>query len=192
MRSRPACREMPSGYGIASERAFQPERGRGDAGRSEPRMEPTMKITRAALALIAALALSPAAAAGPDEEVRSLYGRFAAAQNARDLAKVGALFVDSPQFLWVSDGKSIWGREATLARMASFQQAPVWVVEPDLAKAVVVPVSDGTAFLHLPLLLIIGPADAPDRLPFLVSMLCTQTPQGWRIAALFTTGDKPE
>ena len=37
-------------------------------------------------------------------EVLALYQRFAAAQNARDLAQVRPLFVDSPRFLWISDG----------------------------------------------------------------------------------------
>jgi hypothetical protein len=37
---------------------------------------------------------------------------------------------------------------------------------------------------------VIGSAKAPDRLRFLVSMLCVRTPDGWRIAALFTTTAK--
>ena len=43
-------------------------------------------------------------------EVRALYQRFAAAQNARDLEQVRPLLLDSPTFLWVSDGQSFWGR----------------------------------------------------------------------------------
>jgi len=30
----------------------------------------------------------------------------------------------------------------------------------------------------------------PDRLRFLVSVLCVKTPAGWRIAALFTSTEK--
>ena len=123
-------------------------------------------------------------------EVLALYQRFAAAQNARDLAQVRPLFVDSPRFLWVSDGQSFWGPDAVLARMASFQQAEVWRVEPDLDKATAVPVREGVAFLHLPLVLVIGAKANPDRLRFLVSMLGVATPDGWRIAALFTTTEK--
>ena len=51
-----------------------------------------------------------------------------------------------------------------------------------------VPVGAGVAYLHLPLVLVIGPSSGPDRLRFLVSMLGVETTaQGWRIAALFTT-----
>ena len=74
--------------------------------------------------------------------------------------------------------------------MASFQEAPVWRVEPDLAKAVAVEVDANAGYLHLPLQLVIGASENPDRLRFLVSVLCVRTSQGWRIAALFTTSEK--
>ena len=77
-----------------------------------------------------------------------------------------------------------------LERMASFQQAEVWEVQPDLIRATVVPVGEGVAYLHLPLALVIGAKPNPDRIPFLVSVLCVETASGWRIAALFTTTAK--
>jgi Domain of unknown function (DUF4440) len=120
----------------------------------------------------------------------ALYQRFAEAQNARDLSRVRPLLLDRPDFLWVSDGQSFWGPDAVLARMASFQQAETWRVEPDLAKAVAVPVRDGVAHVHLPLVLVIGSSADPDRLRFLVSLLGVETDQGWKIAALFTTAEK--
>ncbi|MEK0083999.1 nuclear transport factor 2 family protein [Benzoatithermus flavus] len=141
--------------------------------------------------MLAATTPVPAARAGASEEVRTLYGRFLAAQNARDLARVRSLLLDSPKFLWVSDGMAVWGPDALVERMSLFQQAPVWRVDPDLAKAVPVELDDRTAYLHLPLVLTIGPEAAPDRLHFLVSMLGVATPEGWRIAALFTTAEKP-
>ena len=145
----------------------------------------------AALALLAASAATmPAATAGPSEEVRAVYARFLEAQNARDLARVKTALLDSPRFLWVSDGRSVWGPDALVERMALFQKAPVWHVDPDLARAVAVPVDDRAAFLHLPLVLTIGPEGMPDRLRFLVSVLAVQTERGWRIAALFTTEAK--
>ena len=146
---------------------------------------------RRLLLLLLLLAAAPAAAEDPGRAVRALYERFAAAQNARDLAAVRPLLLPGPDFLWVSDGQSFWGADTVLARMASFQTAAVWRVEPDLARAVAVPVRDGVAYLHLPLVLVIGNAEHPDRLRFLVSMLGVETEQGWKIAALFTTSEKP-
>jgi ketosteroid isomerase-like protein len=130
-------------------------------------------------------------AGDPAHEVRQLYTRFAAAQNSLDLDGVRALLLDSPKFLWVSDGQSFWGPDAVLARMASFQGAEVWRVEPDLAHAVAVSVAADVAYIHLPLDLVIGGEEQPDRLRFLVSMLGVATDAGWRIAALFTTTAKP-
>jgi len=152
-----------------------------------------MKRIAAALALVAAILTTPGAMADPADEARAVYRQFAVAQNMHDLEKVAALLLDSPEFLWVSDGKSIWGREAVLKRMALFQEARVWRVAPELDKAVAVTVSDNTAFLHLPLELAIAfSAAEPDRLRFLVSVLCVGTPEGWRIAALFTTTENPK
>src|SRR5438128_2419721 len=62
-------------------------------------------LVRLLVLLVAALG-HEVACAGPREEVRATYERFVAAQNARDLDGVRALLLDSPQFLWVSDGRS--------------------------------------------------------------------------------------
>ena len=151
-----------------------------------------MKPALWTMALVASLVGAPLAWAAPADEVRAVYGRFLAAQNARDLQQVRTTLLESPSLLWVSDGMSIWGPDAVLGRMASFQQAEVWHVEPDLARATAVEVSPDVAYLHLPLVLEIGSraAPGPDRLRFLVSVLGVGTAQGWRIAALFTTTEK--
>jgi ketosteroid isomerase-like protein len=148
-----------------------------------------MKAVIFALALLANSITSPVRA-DTDDELRATYERFVAAQNARDLKRVRELLIDAPQFLWVSDGMAVWGANAMLERMASFQEAEVWRVEPDLARAVPVRVTGTTAFLHLPLTLVIGSSPSPDRLRFLVSILCVRTAEGWRIAALFTAPEK--
>src|SRR3712207_5191495 len=79
--------------------------------------EDDMKPALFAVALAAAH-LTSFAAAGPAradwlDEVRATYLAFAAAQNARDLKTVRSLLLDSPRFLWVSDGRSVWGPDAT-------------------------------------------------------------------------------
>ena len=132
-----------------------------------------------------------AAEADAAGDVRTLYDQFRAAQNARDLATLKTLLIDSPQFLWVSDGKSFWGREALVKRMAEFQLSEAWRVDPDLKKATIVEVNDRAAYLHMPLALTIGLKAKPDVIRFLVSILCVKQAEGWRIAALFTTAERP-
>jgi ketosteroid isomerase-like protein len=151
-----------------------------------------MKSTFAAVVMALSVSLWSAVVAEADtaSDVRTLYDQFRTAQNARDLATVKTLLIDSPQFLWVSDGKSFWGREALVKRMAEFQLSEVWRVDPDLEKAAIVEVNDRAAYLHMPLALTIGLKDNPEVIRFLVSILCVKQAEGWRIAALFTTAEK--
>jgi len=81
------------------------------------------------------------------------------------------VLLDSPQFLWVSDGTSVWGPDGLVQRMSQFQQAPIWHVDPDLARAVAVEVDEKAAYLHLPLVLTIGPETGPGRVARLVGIL---------------------
>lgn len=135
-------------------------------------------------------ALSPASA-GPADEVVALYERFAEAQNRRDPDAVRALLLSSERFLWVSDGKAFWGPDTMVERMVRFQKSEVWRVEPDRTRRRIVEVSADRAHLFQPLVLRIGSAAAPDAIPFLVSVLCERTAEGWRIAGLLTTVEKP-
>lgn len=146
--------------------------------------------TALATALLAMTAGAAVAGEAATESVRALYDRFVLAQNAHDLDAVRTMLIASPRFLWVSDGRSVWGPDALVERMSLFQKAPVWRVVPDLEAAVAVPVSDDSAYLHLPLVLEIGPSEGFSQLRFLVSVLGVETDAGWRIAALFTTEDK--
>lgn len=155
-------------------------------------MKNTVKKTIALAMLAGSLLLVPAARADVTGEVIATYNSFAAAQNARDLGRVKELLLDSPSFLWVSDGKSVWGRDALIARMSTFQTLDVWRVEPLLDKARVVQINETAAYLHMPLDLFLGATNDVSRTRFLVSILCSKTAAGWRIAALFTTLDNPD
>ncbi len=140
--------------------------------------------------LLAVIPVRNLAAASTTDDVLALYKTFAAAQNARDLTEVRKTLLDSPRFLWVTDGMAVWGADSLLERMRLFQQSAVWRVEPDLDKAVLVPLSAESAMIHLPLTLVIGAASQPDRLRFLVEVVCVKMVDGWRIAALLTTTQK--
>lgn len=120
------------------------------------------------------------------------YERFVAAQNAKDINRVREFLTSDPNFQWVSDGKVFWGRETMLERMALFQKAPVWRVEPDTKSRRFVKLTDGAAYLYQPLTLVIGSVSKPDRLQFLVNAVFTYRVEGWRIAGLFTTLRKPK
>lgn len=139
---------------------------------------------------VAALLLTSSVRADQASEVMDLYRAFAAAQNRHDTQAVRALLWDSPDFLWISDGRPYWGSDAMIERMSQFQKAEVWRVEPDLAAARVVSIDANAAYVHMPLVLVIGGKDNPTRLKWLVEVVCRKTQDGWRIAGLFTAQDK--
>ena len=132
-------------------------------------------------ASVLALASTAAAAAGEDD-VRGVFDQFVKAQNAHDLAAVRELLLDSPNFLWVTRGSPVWGREAALKRFETLYQG-TWKLSPDLPNLKIGLVSDTTAQLYVPITFNIGAPGqpAPDS-PFLMNQTLVKTGAGWRIA----------
>jgi ketosteroid isomerase-like protein len=143
------------------------------------------------LFLVFGMLMAAPAQSDTRSDILATYGQFAAAQNARDLVRIKDVLLDSADFLWVSDGKSVWGRDALIERMSRFQTLEIWRVEPLVDRSRVVEVAPDVAYLHMPLDLHLGTKSAPSVTRFLVSILCRKTAEGWRIAALFTTLDNP-
>lgn len=144
----------------------------------------------AAILVLFAFCVTSRAEEPAAEDVLRLYNQFVAAQNRRDLAAVRELLSERADFLWISDGKPFWGRDAMIERMAAFQKAETWRVEPEYEHAKVVPVGTGSAYLHIPLVLVLGSAGDPRKLKWLVAVLCVREAETWKIAALFTTEDR--
>ncbi|MBX9698293.1 MAG: hypothetical protein K2X74_02595 [Acetobacteraceae bacterium] len=144
-----------------------------------------------ALAVPGMLAAGIAGATPPPvEEARRLYERFVAAQNAHDFAAVRATLLDSPRFLWVTNGLSVWGPDAAIARMQGFHANEVWRIDPDWARATALEIASDAGYVHVPLVLTVGRAAAPERYRILITALCMRTAwDGWRIAALLTTDE---
>ena len=136
-------------------------------------------------ALLAAGVLSfssTVATAASEDDVRGVFDQFVKAQNAHDIATVRELLLDSPNFLWVTRGAPVWGREAALKRFETLYQG-TWKLSPDLANLKSVMVSDTTAQLYVPITFNIGAPGqpAPDT-PFLMNQTLVKTAAGWRIA----------
>ena len=125
---------------------------------------------------------STGAMAAPEDDVRAVFDQFVKAQNSHDAAAVRELLLDSPNFLWVTRGAPIWGRDAALKRFETLYQG-TWKLSPDMANLKVVLVSDTTAQLHVPITFNIGAPGqpAPDA-PFLMNQTLVKTAAGWRIA----------
>ncbi len=140
-----------------------------------------MKIILATLTAVLTMSAGYALA-GADDDVKATFDRFVAAQNAHDVSAVRELLLDSPNFLWVTRGAPIWGRDAALKRFETLYQG-TWKLSPDTANLKVVLLNDTTAQVFVPIMFNIGPPGqpAPDA-PFLMNQTLVKTMAGWRIA----------
>ncbi|HJU82980.1 MAG TPA: nuclear transport factor 2 family protein [Holophagaceae bacterium] len=136
------------------------------------------------LLLSAALAIAPLAAQTPDTELRAVFDRFVAAQNAHDLVAVEGLLADSPSFLWITKGTVVTTRAEALKRFEALYKG-TWRLDPDMAQFRVVASDHGMAQLFVPVTFTIGaPGQAAQKTRFLMNQVLLKGPGGWRITGL--------
>lgn len=140
--------------------------------------------TIAALFVMAWLVSAGPAFAAPERDIKETFDRFVAAQNAHDISAVRELLLDSGNFLWVTRGTPIWGRDAALKRFESLYQG-TWKLTPDASNLKVILLNDATAQLFVPVMFNIGPAGQPaSDAAFLMNQTLVKTPAGWRVASI--------
>ena len=128
------------------------------------------------------LSVAGVARAGSEDEVKALFAKFVAAQNAHDIKAVGELLHDTPQFLWITRGAPIWGREAALKRFEALYQG-TWSLEPKMDELKVTELQLGVVQLYVPIMFMISPAGQtaqPAR--FLMNQLVVKTADGWKVS----------
>jgi len=138
----------------------------------------------ALLILILLLATTGTVRAGSEDEVKATFARFVAAQNAHDLKEVGALLQDSAQFLWITRGSPVWGRDAAIKRFEGFYQG-TWSLDPKMDELKVIELQPGIAQLYVPITFMIAPAGQtaqPTR--FLMNQVLVKTGSGWKITSI--------
>jgi hypothetical protein len=139
------------------------------------------------LSLLAILMIPLAATgvkAGPEDEARATMERFIVTQNAHDLGALRELLVDSPQFLWITRGVPIWGRQAALARFETLYRG-TWKLEPAMPELRVMLLGEGAAQIYVPITFTIGPpGEAPTTTRFLMNQVLLKTAEGWKVSAI--------
>ena len=137
------------------------------------------------LSVSVALSLSSVLAwASPSDEVRAAFGKFVAAQNAHDLQAVSALLRDGPEFVWVTKGAAIWGREEALQRF-SVLYAGTWELKTDPCAARIVFISPTVAQLVAPITFRIGPpGQTASDANFIMTQAWIHESDGWIISSL--------
>jgi hypothetical protein len=135
------------------------------------------------LLMILVLMVAPASAAAEDD-ARTVFERFVAAQNAHDSAAVGELLWDSPNFLWITRGTAIWGRQPALARFQALYQG-TWMLEPLLSELTVTLLGEGVAEVYVPIVFTIGaPGQPAQKTRFLMNQVLVKTSSGWKVASI--------
>jgi uncharacterized protein (TIGR02246 family) len=122
--------------------------------------------------------------AGSEDEVRAVFAKFVAAQNAHDLKEVGALLQDSAQFLWITRGSPVWGHDAAMKRFEGLYQG-TWSLDPKMDELKVLELQPGVAQLYVPITFMIGPAGQtaqPTR--FLMNQVLVKTGGDWKITSI--------
>jgi ketosteroid isomerase-like protein len=141
------------------------------------------KCILAAATLMLAGALHAARAETADE-VKALFAKFIAAQNAHDLKAVGEILLDSPQFFWITRNTPVWGRDAALKRFEDNYKG-TWLLEPKFDEVRITELSPGAAQLFVPAVFTVAPPDqtAQPR-NFLLTQIYIRTNDGWRLATI--------
>lgn len=140
------------------------------------------RMVCAALMLVL-LMIEPVIAA-PEDEVRTTFDRFVAAQNAHDIKAVETLLLRSPDFLWITRGTPIWGQDAALKRFATLYEG-TWRLEPELSGLKVIMIGDAAAQVYAPIMFTIGAAgQPPQQTKFLLNQMLVKTPDGWKVSSI--------
>jgi uncharacterized protein (TIGR02246 family) len=134
--------------------------------------------------LVAAAMFATAAHANMEEEVRAVFDKYIATQNAHDLKGMRNLLSDSPDFLWISRGKAIWGREAALKSLEERYKG-TWRIDVDKKELRVISVSRRVAQVYAPTELTFGdPGVEPARNRLYINLVMVKKPEGWQIVSI--------
>jgi ketosteroid isomerase-like protein len=135
--------------------------------------------------MLAAAPLAPrSAAASSEDEVRATFDQFVIAQNAHDVKAVEALLLPSAEFLWITRGTPIWGRDAALQRFVALYQG-TWRLDPEAASLKIVMFNEGVAQVYVPISFAIGaPGQPAQQMKFLMNQILVRTPAGWKVTSI--------
>jgi uncharacterized protein (TIGR02246 family) len=145
-----------------------------------------VRLLRYLLPAVFVFALAGAACpaiASPRDDVAATFNSFVAAQNAHDPKAVSALLWDSNDFLWITRGTAIFGRDAAMMRFQALY-AGTWSLAP-VPPVVITLLTPATAQVFVPIDFTIGPPGGPATTTrFLMNQTLVKTANGWVISSI--------
>jgi uncharacterized protein (TIGR02246 family) len=119
-----------------------------------------------------------------EDEVRAVFDKYIVAQNAHDLKTVRNLLLESPDVLWISQGRPLWGRDAALKSLEERYRG-TWHIDVDRKEFRVLSVSRRVAQVYAQTQLTVGdPGVEPARNRVYINLVMVKKPEGWRIASI--------
>ncbi|HKW37199.1 MAG TPA: nuclear transport factor 2 family protein [Burkholderiales bacterium] len=141
-------------------------------------------LKRVLILAVLGMAATVARASTMEDEVRAVFDKYIATQNAHDLKGIRNLLSDSPDMLWISRGKPIWGRDAAL-RTLEERYKGTWKIEVDRKELRVISVSRRVAQVYAPTQLSTGePGAEPSRNRLYINLVMVKKPEGWQIVSI--------
>ncbi len=141
-------------------------------------------LKRFLIMIALAMAATLARAATMEDEVRAVFDKYIATQNAHDLKGMRNLLSDSPDMLWISRGKPIWGRDAALKSLEERYKG-TWKIDVDKKDLRVISVSRRVAQVYAPTELSVGePGAEPARNRLYINLVMVKKPEGWQIVSI--------
>ena len=142
-----------------------------------------LKVRTSIAAVAVACAMGSAHATAQDD-VRAAFDRFVRVQNAHDTKALEALLADSPQFLWVTRGTPVWGREAAVQRFAKLYEG-TWRLDPEPSSVRVVAITEDVAVVHATVQFTIGAPNQPPQVTrFLLNQILVKAAGTWRVMSI--------
>jgi len=90
----------------------------------------------------------------------------------------------SPQFLWITRGTPIWGRDAALKRFEALYQGTC-SFDPKIDELRVTELQPGVVQLYVPMTFMISPAgQAAQPTRFLMNQVVVKTADGWKVSSI--------
>lgn len=143
-----------------------------------------VRLSTALACAVSLAAAIPCLAAKPEEELRSTFSKFIAAQNAHDLKALEPLLLDSPDFLWITRGVPVWGRAEALKKFEILYQG-TWHLEPDPEVFRVVQSRGDMAHIFVPVVFTIGaPGQQARQALIYLNQTLVKIGGIWRVASI--------
>lgn len=112
------------------------------------------------------------------------FEQFIKAQNDHNLVALKNLIVDSPDFLWITKGQTVWGSDQALKRFENLYKG-TWKLDPDKSNLKILTLDKNSRQIYVPITFSIGePGQEPKQLKFFMNMIMVNTSGAWKVSAI--------